>query len=146
MHKEELSDYILEVIRLRIRIQEFFWRILRHRDTGHFSTILLISPERVTRLFITNLSLDMKVPVNFEGNSFPVSGSRVCIPIRTSDPDHILFGGRLLFLTALVTVTVSASPNVSTNKGDKAGISFPCMFKKFSFVNRSPTLLSRCLC
>ena len=35
------------VIRLRIRIQEFFWRIFQHCEIGHFPIIWLTSPERV---------------------------------------------------------------------------------------------------
>ena len=68
---------MLEVIRLRIRIQEFFWRILQHCEIGYFSTIWLISSD-FHENFITN-PWKRKSPLLVGSNPHPESGSAVRI-------------------------------------------------------------------
>ena len=72
-----------------------FWRILQHCKIGHFSTIWLISPERVIGLsgnFIADVSLDKEVPLNFGNN--PEYGSSVRIWI---DSGYRLYSPQLTY-------------------------------------------------
>ena len=56
-----------------------FWRILHHCEMGHFSTIRLMSPERViglSRIFYHKcIPWTRKSPLNFGSNPSPESGS-----------------------------------------------------------------------
>jgi len=81
------------------------------RDIGHvFHNLVYISADS-DRIFLKFLSQlypwTGKSPLNFGSNPDTESGSGVCFWIRTPNPDHILLGGRMRSLTALVLGTAA---------------------------------------
>ena len=54
-----------------------------------------------------------KFPLNIGNNPNPESGSEIYIRIRTLNPDHLLLGGRIWSLTALVLTQIITRKNVA---------------------------------
>ena len=74
------------MIRFRIRIQEFFWRILQHCEIGHFpqfGSYLWTTWLYLDENFTTNVALKKEAPVKF----WKSCGSEVRIRIGTPDTD-----------------------------------------------------------
>jgi len=77
---------------------------LRYRAFSHNLACISEESERILMKILSQMyPWSRKSPLYLGSNLVPESGSEVHIWIHTVDPDHILLGGHMRSLTALVT-------------------------------------------